>query len=100
MKLLTKEIINKLPKLYSHDGKDPKEVPIIVKFFHPMSSYTFYVTEGEKQEDGDWLFFGLASNMEKELGYVTLNELESCNVRGLNMERDMYFGNKTLADIM
>jgi len=90
MKLLTAEIIKRLPKLYSQEEvSNPK---IIVKYFHPLSSWTWYVTEGEKQEDGNWLFFGLVDGHEKELGYFKLKELEEVKVRGLGIERDMFFG--------
>ncbi|GAI79628.1 unnamed protein product, partial [marine sediment metagenome] len=65
---------------------------IIVKFFHPLSSWTWFVVEGDKQEDGDWLFFGLVDGFEKELGYFTLKQLEEVEVKGLKIERDMYFG--------
>ena len=91
MKLMTKEIEKKLPKLYSQETvKNPK---IIVKFFHPLSSWTWYVTEGERQgEDEDFMFFGLVDGFEKELGYFTLKQLEEVKVKGLGIERDMYFG--------
>jgi len=90
MKLLTKAIEKKLPKLYSQENeKNPK---IIVKFFHPMSSYTWYAYEGERQENGDWLFFGLVDGHEKELGYFTLEQLEEIKVMGLGVERDKWFG--------
>ncbi len=99
MKLLTKEIKNKLPGLGSQDGKDPKEVPIIVKFFSPISNWTWYATEGEEQEDGNWLFFGLVRGFETELGYFSLRDLESVkSPLGLGIERDMYFGKHTLAE--
>jgi len=90
MKLMTKEIEKKLPKLYSQENEEnPK---IIVKYFHPMSDYTWYIYEGEKQKDGDWLFFGLVDGQEKESGYTTLKQLEEVKVRGLGIERDLYFG--------
>jgi hypothetical protein len=99
MKLLTKEIINKMPPLYTYDGKEPKDVPVVVKFFAPWGNWTWYTIEGEKQENGDWMFFGLVVGLETELGYFTLNELES--VRGpfgLKIERDRHFSG-TLADV-
>ncbi len=99
MKLMTKAIEKKLPALYSQDGKDPKDVKIIAKFFHPMSSYTFYATEGERNEDGDLIMFGYVRSQFNELGYVSLKEMEAVRVRGLPMERDMYFENHTLADV-
>jgi hypothetical protein len=92
MKLLTKAIEAKLAKspLYSHDGS--KRPDVIVKFFTPDSSWTWYVTEGSKTETGDWEFFGLVEGHESELGYFLLSELQS--VRGpfgLPVERDKYF---------
>lgn len=92
MKLLTKEIEAKLQKspLGSHDGDKTPE--IIVKFFDPTGSWTWYATEGSKTEDGDWEFFGLVDDHEKELGYFVLSELAAVRVRfGLGIERDMHF---------
>jgi len=90
MKLLTKEIEKKLPRLYSQEKvSNPR---IIVKFFHPLSSWTWFVTEGDRQEDGDFLFFGLVDGYEKELGYFTLGQLEEFTIRGLGIERDKWFG--------
>src|SRR3990170_4521762 len=97
MKLLTEEIKARLPKLYSQDGKDPQDVKIILKFFNPTGYWTWYVTEGEQAEDGDWEFFGLVEGFEKELGYFTLRELEhakdgATGLRALPIERDMHYG--------
>lgn len=96
MKLLTKEIESKLPKLYSTDGQSV--VPVIVKFFDPTGSWTWYAIEGEKHEDADggWLFFGMVDGFEKELGYFTLDELmhakDQCRgLKSLPIERDMHF---------
>ena len=90
MKLLTKEIERKLPKLHSQEEvSNPK---IIVKFFHPMSSWTWYVVEGEVDPDGDLLFFGLVDGFEKELGYFSLKELKEIRIRGIGIERDKFFG--------
>ena len=90
MKLLTKEIEKKLPKLYSQEKvKNPR---IIVKFFHPLSSWKWYAYEGERQENGDMLFFGMVHGYEKEIGYFSLKELEEIKVMGLGVERDKFFG--------
>ena len=92
MKLLTAEIIRKLEKhpLGSQEGMcDNAEV--LVKFFG--GAYTFLVTEGEKQEDGNWVFFGKMNHgWSWEWGYVTLSEIENTKVPpfGLGLERDMY----------
>ncbi len=50
MKLLTEEIIQRLPKLRSQEDKNPQDVRVIVKFFDPTGSWTWYVTEGEQRE--------------------------------------------------
>ena len=101
MKLMTKEIEKKIPALYSQDGKDPKDVRIAVKFFTPWSNWTWFATEGQKTEDGDWLFFGMVHGHEKELGYFNLRELQSVNGPfGLKIERDMYYGEHTLDEVM
>jgi hypothetical protein len=98
MKLITKEIEEKLPPLYSQENNDnPK---IIVKFFTPWSNWSWFVTEGRKEEDGDWLLFGMVHGHEKELGYFTLSELESVRgPGGLKIERDLYFEGKHLEDV-
>lgn len=92
MKMLTAEIIKSLKKtpLYSQE-KNPNPA-ILVKFFCPWNQWTWYVTEGDLQENGDWLFFGLVEGFEKELGYFLLSELESVKgPGGLKIERDMHF---------
>ena len=102
MKLLTKEIRDKLPKLYANDNKKPEDVKIIVKFFSPVGSWTWYATEGEKQENGDYLFFGFVAGDFPDLGYFSLKELESVKLPfGLGIERDLHYGyNHTLAEVM
>lgn len=94
MKLITKQIERQLAKypIYSQENKGEESV-VICKFFQPNGSYTWYVTEAERQEDGDWLFFGMVENSYgRELGYFTLKELERIKLPfGLTIERDIYF---------
>jgi len=114
--VLTKEVKEKLPKLYSQDGKEPMETKVVVKFFDPTGSWTWYATEGEptgekiqegafKDED-DYKFFGYVKGFEGELGYFTLGELSTAKslckgLQALPIERDINFGfNKTLAEVM
>ena len=99
MKLLTKEIIKKLPKLYSQEKKSD---PICnLKFFTPDSSFTWYITEGRKEQNGDWLFFGkVVSHLcpNGELGYVMLSQLQSVRgALGLPVERDKFWSPKPLS---
>jgi len=106
MRLLTQEIIERLPSLGSQDGKPPEEVKVVAKFFDPTGSWTWYVTEGDQRDDGDWEFFGLVRGFDTELGYFTLKELESAKneqvgLAALPIERDLYFGfDHTLAEVL
>ena len=91
MKLLTKAIEAQLKKNPLYSGEREDFAKVIVKFFTPASSWTWYVLEAE-QEGDDWRFFELVDGHEKELGYFMLSELQS--VRGpfnLGVERDKYF---------
>lgn len=98
MKLLTKELRNKFPKLYETEFKNPKEVRVIAKFFASWATWTWYATEF----DGKDTFFGFVQGLENELGYFSLSELENLRhpVLGIPVERDLYFGDHTLADVM
>ena len=100
MKLLTKEIERSLPFLRSFEDNEPCNTPIAIKFFAPWGNFSWYVTEGEKQGD-DYLFFGLVDGFEKELGYFTLSQLEQIEgPLGLKIERDLYYTNHKLSEVM
>ena len=99
MKLMTQEVIKRLPPLGSQNGMKPEEVKIAVKFFAPWGSWTWYVIEGERTPDGDWEFFGLVRGSETELGYFRLSDLQSIRGSfGLGIERDRSFYGRTLAE--
>jgi hypothetical protein len=95
MKLMTKAIETQLLKIAQGSTDKPGKHPIIVKFFNPTGSGTWYAIEGRKLESdtpNDWLFFGLADILEPELGYFQLSELKSFKGRfGLGIERDLHF---------
>ena len=92
MKLITKELEKTIAKypLYSQDGKG-KDAEVIAKFFFPVGNWTWYVLEGEKVGESDYEFFGYVEGDFPEFGYFTLSELESINMGGLKVERDLYF---------
>jgi len=104
MKLLTKEIRNKLPPLYSQDGKGSKAIAY-VKFFLPSGSWTWWAVEGspvldENHVEIDFHFFGLVDGHCKELGYFSLSELQSVRgPLGLHVERDKFWEPKSLEEI-
>lgn len=93
MQLLTQELRETLPKLSTQEG-NPDPIAY-VKFFHPLNNWTWYVTEF----DGEDSFFGLVFGFETEWGYFSLKELESTNVHGLGIERDVYFTPTPISEI-
>jgi hypothetical protein len=78
MKLLTEELRASLSPLYSQEHKaDPV---VHAKFFTPDSNWTWWVTEGEPEDD-DFRFFGFVQGFEAEWGYFLLSELGSARGR-------------------
>lgn len=98
MKLITKEIEKKFEEfpLYSQDGKG-LNAEVLVKFFNPTGVGTWYITEANKLEDGDYEMFGychLGDDENAEFGNVLLSDLEDIKLPyGLKIERDMYLKN-------
>ena len=90
MDLLPMELRKTLPALYSQESCG---APIAhAKFCTPDAGWTWLVTEGSEQEDGDWLLFGYVIGLEEELGYFSLSEI--AGIRGpllLPVERDLWF---------
>ena len=72
MKLLTKGIIDKLEKRGRVEEYKDND-PIIAKFFNPTGAGTWYVMEGEKQNNNDWIFYGFVDWHTKEWGLQKLN---------------------------
>ena len=88
MKLLTKALIKQFPQLRETEKEKKENINVIVKFFTPWTSWTWYATE----YDGDNTFFGYVRGMEGEFGYFHLSELERLRgMGGLKVERDLYF---------
>jgi Protein of unknown function (DUF2958) len=97
---LTKNLLQTLPALYSQE--DTPDPMVVVKFFTPDAGWTWYAIEGSPvdeqgyydtdKEKVDFVFFGLVSGLEAELGYFSLSELNSIRGNlGLPVERDRYF---------
>ena len=109
MQLMTPELEEKLKDypLYSQDGKGD-EAQVVVKYFNPVGAGTWYVLEGEKQENGDYLFFGFVELLEAEYGYFSLSELESIQIPlrmngeiidTVGIERDLYSELRTIGEM-
>lgn len=104
MELITKELKEAFKKhpLYSTEETKLLEKEIVVKYFNPYGVGTWLIVEGQEQEDGDYLLFGLCYLTEWELGYITLKQLEEIrdNKKLMSVERDLYLTEKTIGDYL
>lgn len=87
-KLIPQTLLSDIPDLYATEGQlDPI---LRVKLFSPDSCFTWYVIELSKEDLNTC--FGYVQGLEDELGYFTLEELESVHgPLGLQVERDLNF---------
>ena len=99
MHLLTKELSEKLPALRSQKERPHEKKTVHAKFFFPAGKWTWFVMEGEAKED-DFLFFGYIITITERFGYFTLKNLESIQIAGLTIERDLYFQPGRLTDVL
>ena len=102
MKMITKKIEKQLERypLYSQEGKGD-DAKVLIKYFTPWTSGTWYVLEGNKQDDGDYDFFGICTlGQYWEYGYFTLSQLEAIRgAWGLKVERDLYTEGYTVGEL-
>ena len=87
-KLIPYEILSVIPDLYATEEEtDPL---CHVKLFTPDSNWTWFIIELSK-DDGSTCY-GYIQGLDSELGYFTLQELESVRGSlGLAIERDLSF---------
>jgi hypothetical protein len=91
MKLFTKEILKKLPALYTQEAHENPEAEMVfyVKLFTPDSNWTWFIAEYDPQKEIAW---GYVMGLENEYGTIDIKELKE--VRGpfgLPIERDISF---------
>ena len=91
MKLLTKELLNKLPKLYSQPAHENPEEEMVfyVKLFTPDSNWTWFMAEYDPETEIAW---GLVKGHEQEFGSFDMKEIKELKGPfGLPVERDICF---------
>ena len=102
MKLLTKELKEVFAKQGDTSKKDAQDIKVLAKFFNPCGAGTWFAVEYLPDE---MLFFGYANLGDSdcaELGYFSLNELESVKLPfGMGIERDIHWeANTTLQAVI
>ena len=85
----TQQHLAKIPKLYATENIPVKEKLIYLHFF--LGNSDWYVCEF----DGTGTFFGYVilngDYQTAEWGYFTINKLDRLNVRGLEIDMDLYW---------
>lgn len=101
MKLLTKEVLDGFKKQGDTSQMQPKDIKIIVKFFGG-GACSWYCYEYDPKERIYWCFANLGDPQMAECGTLSQDELESIKFPpfGLGVERDMYFGDHTLQEVI
>ena len=101
MKLLTKEILDAFKKQGYTENKKPEDIKIIVKFFGG-SSFSCYCYEYDPVDRIYQAFCNLGDDQMAECGSLNQDQLESVTFPPFNLgvERDMYFGEHTLDEVM
>lgn len=87
-KLIPQTLLSDIPDLYETESTTD---PIChIKLFTPDSSWSWYIIELSKENMNTC--FGYVEGLESELGYFSLEELESLHgPLGLGVERDLSF---------
>ena len=74
-KLIPKELLDNIPKLYeTEDEKDPL---CHIKLFTPDANFTWFIIEVSMDEN---ICYGYVKGLENELGYFSLEEI--LDIRG------------------
>ena len=100
MKIITKEIERKFERQGYTGEKKPEDIKIICKLFGG-GACSWYLYEKE-DEDIYMAFVTLGDHMMAECGRVSMSELLKLKFPpfGLPIERDRYFGDHTLKEVM
>jgi len=95
-KLIPLPLLSDIPNLYETDGS--KNPICYIKLFTPNSSWSWFIIELSKEDMSTC--YGFVKGLESELGYFSLEELESLHGKlGLGVERDLYFKPTLLSEI-
>ncbi len=95
MQLMTDELRERLPE--PEEIRDLDDPEAQVKFFHPTSGWSWYVTAFDPERG---IFLGLVDGQFLEYGTFALTELESVSgALGLGVERDRHFDPLPLSEL-
>lgn len=89
-KLIPEQLISEIPPLYATEELKDDEKLCLFKLFTPDSNWSWYIIEISKEDNN--VCYGFVQGLESELGYFSLEELESLKgPLGMEVERDLSF---------
>lgn len=97
--LIPDRVKGQIPNLYDTDDGNPiGDKTAYLRFFFPMSTYTTYVLEHDP-DSGNLFTLTTMDGRNWELGYASLDEIQSIEISGLKVERDLFFAPTALKHI-
>ena len=95
--LMPKAIEKSLPRLYTTEKELLGDRTAYARYFFPAGAYTAYLLEYDPKER---IGFGAVTmGYGWELGNISLDEMEEVQIKGLRIERDLYFSPTKLHQI-
>ena len=96
-KLMPKFIEKSLPRLYTTEKELLGDRTAYARYFFPAGAYTAYLLEYDPKER---IGFGAVTmGYGWELGNISIDEMEEVQIKGLRIERDLYFSPTKLHQI-
>ena len=92
----SQEQLGKVPGLYQTENVEHEDKIIAIHFF--IAGCNWYVAE----YDGEDIFFGfvnLNDPQNAEWGYFSLKELDEINIKGIEVDNDLYWQPKKFLEI-
>jgi hypothetical protein len=101
MKLITKELKQRFKKQGNTSRKRAPNIIVIAKFFCPWGSATWFATDYDEKDNVCFGYANVLGDDFAELGYFSIDELEELvGPFGLKIERDLYWKECTLQEVM
>lgn len=95
----TEKQLNALPKMYSTENVKANDKKILMHFF--LGGSDWYIAEYDPDSRTFFGYAVLGDDWEMaEWGVISFDELESLNVRGIEVDRDLHWTPKKFGDLL
>lgn len=103
MELIPQELKQKFKKQGDTSQKRAPDIMVLAKFFAPWGASNWFATDYDEEDNVCFGYVNLGGEFEAfaELGYFSIDELEETRGPfGLKIERDLYWKERTLQEVM